>query len=152
MTNLSLNTDGYSRHWSGSGCTTIDWSGPGTYRSMTAFEDPAQRLAVAPTRYAGLPWSWMRFYAIDASWPTMDRYASGWSWYQLIWDARRQYPGPRFPGAYADGHAAKFGREKFVGYYVDTPSQTEANTYAEYCSKMDEKGLWQFWGRPWVGN
>ena len=152
VTNLSLNVDGYSRHWGGTGCTNIDWGVPSQQRTMTSFEDPAQRLAVAPTRYAGLRWSWMRFYAVDASWPTMDRYASDWSWYQLIWDARRQYPGPKFPGAYADGHAAKFGKEKFIAYYADNPSQSEATTYNQYCQKMDQKDLWKFWGRPWSGD
>lgn len=152
ITNLSLNTDGYSRSWPGTGCKDIQWGQPSSQRSLTSIEDTATRLAVAPTRYANLKFSWMRFYAIDASWPTIDRYATEWSWYQLIWDGRRQYPGPRFPGAFADGHAAKFGREKFVGYYVDNPGQTEANTYSEYCGKMDTKKLWSFWGKPWSGD
>jgi prepilin-type N-terminal cleavage/methylation domain-containing protein len=152
ITNFALNVDGYSRHWGGTGCNSINWSGNGQQRTGTSFEDPAKRLAVAPMRYANLEIGWMRFYGIDASWPTIDRYATDWSWYQLLWDARRTYPGPRFPGAMADGHAAKFGREKFVGYYADSPAQTEANTYAEYCAKMDEKDLWSFWGRPWSGD
>jgi hypothetical protein len=152
VTHFSLNTDGYSRHWTGNGCTAINWSGPGTYRSLTAFEDPAQRLAVATVRYADLPWAWMRFYGIDAAWPTIDRYATGWSWYQLVWDARREYAGPRFIAAYADGHAGKFGREKFVGYYVDTPALTEANTYNEFCTVADAKRIWPFWGRAWSGD
>lgn len=152
ITNFSLNTDGYSRNWGGTGCTDIAWSGPSQQRSLTSYDDSAQRLAVAVTRYANLPYSWMRFYGIDAAWPTIDRYASGWSWYQLLWDARRDYPGPRFVGAFADGHAGKFGREKFVGYYADNPSQSEATTYAEFCAKMDEKQLWSFWGRAWNGN
>lgn len=153
ITNFSLNTDGYSRHWDGSGCKAINWSGPGSVRSLAGIEDPAQRLAVAPTRYANLPFSWMRFYGIDASWPTMDRYASGWSWNQLIWDARKQYPGPKFVGAYADGHAAKFGKERFIAYYADSKNgQSEATTYNAYCDRMDQKNLWTFWGRPWSGD
>lgn len=152
VTNFSLNTDGYSRHWAGTGCTAIDWSGEGAPRTLTSFEDPAARMAVSPMRYAGLSYGWMRFYGIDAGWPTTDRYATGWDWYNLIWDARRQYPGPKFVAAFADGHAGKFGREKFVHYYVDTPAQTEANTYSEYCAKRDQKQLWQFWGRPWTGD
>jgi hypothetical protein len=43
----------------------------------------------------------------------------------------------------------KFGKEKFVSYYVDNPAQNEANTYTDFCAKMDEKNLWAFWGRPW---
>ena len=145
--NFALNTDGYSRSFTGSSCTDITWGENGT-RSLTAFESVADRLAVAPVRYANLSFGWHRFYAIDAAWPTMDRYATGWSWYQLIWDARRQY-GTKFNGAYADGHAAKFGKEKFVAYYVDNPAGTEANTYNEYCAKMDQRNLWPFWGRAW---
>jgi prepilin-type N-terminal cleavage/methylation domain-containing protein len=151
ITNFSLNVDGYSRAWSGSDCLNIDWSGEGSYRNLTSIDNPAQRLAIAPTRYAQLPFSWMRFYGIDAAWPTMDRYASDWSWYQLIFDARKQY-GARFVGAYADGHAAKFGKEKFVSYYVDTPSATEANTYTEYCTVATAKDIWKFWGKAWSGN
>lgn len=152
VTTFSLNTDGYSRAWGGTGCTSIDWNvnnGEGNSRSISSIEDIAARLALSPMRYANLQWGWMRFYGIDAAWPTSDRYASGWDWYQLIWDARREYPGPRFVGGMADGHASKFGREKFVHYYVDNPSATEANTYNEFCAKMDQKNLWPFWGRAW---
>jgi prepilin-type N-terminal cleavage/methylation domain-containing protein len=151
ITNFALNTDGYSRSWAGTGCKAIDWSGNGSYRSLTAFEDPAARLAVSPVRYAGLNYAWMRFYGIDAAWPTMDRYATGWSWYQVIYDSRRQY-GPRFIAGFADGHAGKYGKEKFVGYYADSPSQSEATTYNRFCDVMDSKKLWSFWGRPWTGN
>lgn len=147
ITNLSLNTDGYSRTFGGSSCTNMTWSA-GSVRSLSGIDQIADRLAVAPMRYANLEIGWMRFYGIDAAWPTMDRYATGWSWNQLIWDARKQY-GQRFVGAFADGHVGKFGKEKFVPYYVDNPAQNEANTYTEFCAKMDEKNLWAFWGRPW---
>jgi len=149
VTNFSLNVDGYSRRWNGTSCTNA-YAGGDSVRSLTSFEDPAQRLAVTPTRYANLPYSWMRFYGYDAAWPTMDRYASGFSWYQLVWDARRQYEGPRLLGAFADGHAGKYGREKFVGYYADNPSQNEANTLAQFCTAMDRNSRWAFWGRPWA--
>lgn len=152
VTNFSLNTDGYSRAWSGTGCTNINWSGEGAYRSLTAIDEPATRLVVTPVRYATLPYGWMRFYAIDASWPTVDRYAPEWDWYQIVYDARRDYPGPRFIGAHADGHAAKFGKEKFIAFYADNPGGSEAQTYSEYCARMDAKNLWSFWGRPWSGN
>jgi prepilin-type N-terminal cleavage/methylation domain-containing protein len=152
ITNFSLNTDGYSRTFTGTSCTAMGW-GNGDVRSASAFEDPAQRLAVAVTRYGNLPFSWMRFYAQDgASWPTMDRYANGFDWYQLVWDARKTYTNARFIGAFADGHAGKYGREKFVGYYVDSPSQTEAANLSQYCAKMDQKNLWKFWGRAWQGD
>lgn len=151
ITNFSLNVDGYSRYWQGTSCTTA-FTGNSSQRTMTSFDDIAKRLAVTPVRYANLDYGWMRFYAYDASWPTMDRYASGWSWNQIVWDARRQYEGPRFIGAFADGHAGKYGKDKFVGYYIDTPSQTEANTLAEYCTAMDRNDRWAFWGKAWSAN
>jgi len=148
ITNYAINVDGYSRFFGGTGCTNIDWSNS-QQRPLSSIDRISERVTVAPVRYANLPWAWMRFYGIDASWPTMDRYATGWSWNQLVWDARRQYPGPRFVAAMADGSARKFGREKFVAYYSGGGAGTEANTYTEYCAKMDQKDLWPFWGRPW---
>jgi len=152
VNNLSLNTDGYSRFWSGTDCASFDWKGSTTQRTQTSFSDPAKRLAIAPTRYAQLPFSWMRFYGWDAAWPTMDRYASGWSWNQLIWDSRRQYTNFKFPGAYADGHAAKFGKDKFVAYYADSPAMNEAANKAQFCSAMDRNDRWAFWGKAWSGD
>jgi len=52
-------------------------------------------------------------------------------------------------GAYADGHAAKFGREKFIGYSRLDSSKTEASTVAEYCALMDQRNLFRFWGKTW---
>ncbi|MFN3728598.1 MAG: prepilin-type N-terminal cleavage/methylation domain-containing protein [Fimbriimonadaceae bacterium] len=151
VTTFSLNTDGYSRSLGGSNCNSTETGGAGI-RSLTAFEEPASRLAVTPTRYGTIPdWSWMRFIAYQASWPTADRYANGFSWYQLVFDARKQY-NTRFIGAYADGHAARFGPEKFVKYYVDTPSRTEANTFGQWCQQMYDRDLWKFWGPYWKGN
>jgi prepilin-type N-terminal cleavage/methylation domain-containing protein len=148
--NLSLNTDGFSRHWTGN-CQTVNWSGPGTYRSLSTISEPASRLMVSPVQYGRLDYGWMRFFARDASWPEIDVYVDGWSWNNLVWDARRFYPNSKFVGAYTDGHAAKFGREKFVAYSRNA-SRSEANTVQQYCQKMDERGLWEFWGRSWSGD
>jgi prepilin-type N-terminal cleavage/methylation domain-containing protein len=145
--NLSLNTDGYSKAYSGT-CTSVNWSTE-TSRNLTSFEDPAQRIAITPVQYGKLDYGWMRFYARDASWPYIDEYIDGFSWSNLVWDARRFYPGNRLVGAYADGHAAKFGREKFVGYSSTNPSLTEASTTAEYCQVMQNRDLFKFWGRSW---
>jgi len=152
ITNLALNVDGYSRSFPGTSCASPWGSGPSTQRSLSSIENISNRLAVAPMRYANLEIGWMRFYGNNASWPTMDRYATGWDWYQLIWDARREYPNARFVGAMADGRAAKFGREKFVGYYADNSAATEASSYSQYCTAMDRNERWDFWGRPWSGN
>lgn len=151
ITNYSLNVDGYSRTWTGGTSCTSPFAGTTQVRSLTAFDDISKRLAVSPTRYANLPFSWMRFFGYDAAWPTMDRFASNWSWFQLVWDTRREYEN-RFNGAFADGHAGKFGREKFVAYYVDTPNLNEANNTAEFCAAMDRNDRWAFWGKPWLGN
>lgn len=148
--NLSLNTDGFSRYWTGS-CTRIDYSGEGTRRSLTSIADSAKRVMLAPTQYGKLDYGWMRFFARDASWPTINVFVDGWSWNNLIWDARRFYQSNKFVGAFADGHAGKFGREKFVAYSTDA-SQREAGSVAQYCQKMDEKELWDFWGKTWSGD
>ena len=156
ITGLSLNTDGYSRQlYNGTSCTnygTAYSTANSPTRNLTAIEQPASRLALAPTRYGTIPnWSWFRFLAYDASWPVADAYANGFSWNQLIYDGRKQY-GKRFIGAYSDGHAAKFGDEKFVKTYVNNPSQSEATSYSGWCTAMQNRDLFQFWGSYWNGN
>lgn len=152
VTTLSLNTDGYSRQlYNGSSCTNYG-SSYSQARNLTAIESPAERLALAPTRYGNIQdWSWMRFISWDASWPVADAYAAGFDWKQLIFDARKQY-GRKFIGAYADGHAARFGPEKFVKVYVNNPSQSEATSYSGWCTAMENRNLFQFWGPYWSGN
>jgi prepilin-type N-terminal cleavage/methylation domain-containing protein len=152
ITTFSINTDGYSRTSGGTDCNGVNTGPNSTVRSLSSIDSPADRLAVTPTRYGSISnWSWMRFYASDASWPTADRYADTFSWYQTVFDARKTY-GTRFIGAYADGHAAKYGYEKFVKYYEDTPSRTEANTRGEWCTQMASRDLFKFWGNMWSGS
>ena len=152
ITSLSLNTDGYSRQlYNGTSCTAYGSTMSGV-RSLTAIEDSASRLALAPTRYGAIPdWSWTRFISYDAAWPIADAYANGFSWKQLVYDARKQY-GKRFVGAYADGHAAKFGDEKFVKIYTKEPARSEATTYSGWCAAMERRDLFKFWGPYWSGN
>ncbi|AIE86485.1 prepilin-type N-terminal cleavage/methylation domain-containing protein [Fimbriimonas ginsengisoli] len=148
ITTLSLNTQGYANADGGQKCDGTE-SGSGGNRSLTAIEDIAARLAATPTRYGSIPdWSWMRFYSTSASWPTADVYANTFSWYQTVFDSRKTY-GVRFIGAFADGHAGKYGPEKFVKYYSLTPSRTEANTFSEWCTQMNNRKLWDFWGPYW---
>ena len=151
VTTFSLNVDGYSHSYSGNGyCGETGSSG--NYRSLTSFQDPAQRLAVTPTRYGAITnWSWVRFQAVDASWPTFDAYASTFSWYQLVSDARKQY-NVKFIGAYADGHAGNYGPEKFVKYYSQNPSASEATTRAQWCTQMTNRNLFTFWGDAYNDN
>ena len=152
ITSLSLNTDGYSRQvYSGSSCTNYG-TAISQVRSLTAIEEPASRLALAPTRYGTIPnWSWTRFISYDAAWPVADAYADGFDWKQLIFDGRRTY-GNRFVGAYSDGHAAKFGPEKFVKLYVNSPGRSEATSYGQWCQVMQDRDLFKFWGPYWSGN
>lgn len=152
VTNYSMNNEGYSRYYGGTSCQSMTLNVPSAQRSQTSFSDPSKRLAITPTRWAGLPFSWMRFTAYQAAWPTMDRYAGGWDWYQLVWDARREYSNLKFVGAFVDGHAAKYGKDKFVAYYADNSAATEASTYDQFCGVMDRRSLWDFWGKGWSGD
>ncbi|MCG9896145.1 MAG: prepilin-type N-terminal cleavage/methylation domain-containing protein [Fimbriimonadaceae bacterium] len=151
VTTFSLNVGGYSRTY-GSSYWGPSTSAPSAQRSLTAFEDVSARLAVAPTRYGSISnWSWMRFLVPEAAWPTYDRYANTFSWYQLVSDSRKQY-GNRIVGAFADGHAGTFGPEKFVKYYNDNPGATEANTWAEVGQQFENRDLYKFWGVSWLPN
>lgn len=152
ITDFSLNTDGYSRQtYAGSSCVNYG-SSTSMVRSLTAIDQTANRLAVTPTRYGTISnWSWMRFIAYDASFPYVDAYADGFNWNQLVYDARKQY-GNRFIGAFADGHAANYGPEKFIKRYYNTPGKNEANDWSSYCAAMDQRDLWKFWGPFWSGN
>ncbi len=148
ITNISINSSGFS--WGGSGTCAA----PNEYlslRSLTAIDQPADRIMLAPTQYGTLPYSWMYFRAYEGAWPVIDQYTDGFSWYALNWDARKRWGG-KFSGAFADGHAAKFGREKFVGYSSTNPSLNEASTVAQYCQKRIDKDLDKFWGQSWSGN
>lgn len=148
--NYGLNVDGYSKVYTGS-CMSVNW-GNESVRNGSMFEEPSSRLAIAPTRYAQIDFAWMRFYARDASWPYIDEFASNWSWNQLIWDARKEYPNAKMVGAYVDGHAARFGREKFVAYSRRNAALSEANSLSQYCQKMTDRNLFKFWGRSWQGD
>ncbi|MDX2064467.1 MAG: prepilin-type N-terminal cleavage/methylation domain-containing protein [Fimbriimonadaceae bacterium] len=165
ITTFSINVDGYSQMGSDpspsnpSGrrediCTPAAGDGATfALRSLTSFEDPAQRLAVTPTRYGNISnWSWLRFILPDASQPIADRYTDDFSWNALVFDARRTY-GNRFIGAYADGHAAKYGNDKFVKRFASNPGQNEYDgSLANYCQVMTNRNLFQFWGAPWLTN
>ena len=148
VTNLSLNSDGFS--YSGSGSCTA----PSRYqsiKSLTAIDGVADRIMIQPTAYGTLPFSWMYFRGYESSWPYIDTYTNGFSWYALSWDARRRWEG-KFSGAYADGHAGKYGREKFVGYSSTNASLIEASTTAQYCQKLVDKDINKFWGMSWSAN
>ena len=152
ITTFSINVDGYCEQvYTGPSCSNYG-SWEYVNRILTAIDQPATRLAVTPTRYGQIAnWSWTRFYAYDASFPTADVYADGFSWNQLVFDSRKQY-GNRFVGGFADGHAAKFGPEKFVKQYALNPSQDQATDWTSYCAVMDAENLWDFWGPFYSSN
>lgn len=148
VTNLSLNSSGFA--YGGNG--TCDAPNEFQFiRSLTSIDGVAERIMVAPTAYGTLPFSWMYFRAWESAWPTIDAYEDGFNWYALNWDARKRW-GTRFSGAYADGHAGKFGREKFVAWSYTNPALIEASTTAQYCQKRVDKNLDKFWGKSWSGD
>ncbi|HRF59341.1 MAG TPA: prepilin-type N-terminal cleavage/methylation domain-containing protein [Fimbriimonadaceae bacterium] len=149
-TNFSLNVDGYSRAFSGS-CAAVNWSSS-TQRTLTGIENIAERAAVMPTQYGRLDYGWHRFYARDASWPYIDEYIDGWSWENVVWDARKTYPASKLIVAFADGHAGKAGREKFIGYSRLDSRNTEAANITQYCNLFNSRGLDRFWGRSWAND
>jgi prepilin-type N-terminal cleavage/methylation domain-containing protein len=152
ITTFSLNVGGYSSTYGGDICGATSGMGNQAPRSLTAFEDSASRLAVTPTRYGSISnWSWVRFLMPQAAQPIADRYANTFSWNAMVYDARKQW-GNRFIGAFADGHAGKFGPEKFVKRYADTPARNEYTNTADWCQKMTDRDLWKFWGAQWRPN
>ena len=79
-------------------------------------------------------------------------YATTYDQNNFIYDARKQY-NTRFIGAYADGHAANYGPEKFIKEYANTPGQDEATGYGSWCTAGDNRqGFWDFWGQYWSQN
>jgi len=151
ITTFSINRDGYSRQlYSGSSCSNYG-SYSGVARSLSAIDQVSSRLAVTPTRYSTIGnFGWM-YFTYSASFPVADVYAATYNQKQFIYDSRKQY-GTRFIGAFADGHAANYGPEKFVKEYAANPSLDEATGYSSYCSAMDKRQLWEFWGPIWNGS
>ncbi|MFZ4507685.1 MAG: prepilin-type N-terminal cleavage/methylation domain-containing protein [Fimbriimonas sp.] len=147
VTNFSINSDGFAEGGTGTCESATRFN---QTRSLTAIESNADRLMVSPTQYGTLPFSWMYFRSYEASWPYIDEYYDGFSWNNLVWDARKRWGG-RFTGAYADGHAGKFGREKFVGY-SRIGGVSDATNRAAYCQARRDRDLDKFWGPFWSGN
>jgi prepilin-type N-terminal cleavage/methylation domain-containing protein len=153
IVDMSINAVGYSEQtYNGSSCSDYGSYQP-QYRSLTSIGAPANRLAVTPTRYASIGnFSWMYFTNYDASFPVADVYATNYDQHNFIYDARKQY-GNRFIGAFADGHAANYGPEKFIKEYASNPSQDQATGYGSWCTAANNtSGFWDFWGEYWAQN
>lgn len=153
ITNLSINADGYSVSSSGN-CQGVENTDRGATRSQTAIEQPAERLAFGPTQYSTKnSYGWLYFTGWHAAWPTADVYVQDYNDYNLVWDARSRYRTAKFVGSYADGHAAKFGSEKFIKYYNNSANgTTEASNRGEWCTAFANRKLDAFWGAAWSAN
>ncbi|HWD37728.1 MAG TPA: prepilin-type N-terminal cleavage/methylation domain-containing protein [Fimbriimonas sp.] len=164
IVDMSINAFGYSeQQYTGPSC--IDYGqedlvtpqpptgGQYQSRNLSAISAPASRLAVSPTRYASIAnFSWEYFTNYYSSFPVADVYATTYNQNNFIYDARKQY-GSRFIGAFADGHAANYGSEKFIKEYASNPSQDEATGYNSWCTAGDARpGFWDFWGQFWNQN
>lgn len=149
VTNLSINSDGFATNGDGT-CTNnrqANISATNT-RVQSSIDDPSRRMALSPSRYANLQYSWMYFQSRYAMTPFQDIYfTSTFSWFNLTWDARRQW-GNRFNAAYADGHVGKYGREKFLGACFNSTGCTpDFSGTADFCAKYDANpDLKAFWG------
>jgi prepilin-type N-terminal cleavage/methylation domain-containing protein len=149
ITNISINADGFAFGGSGS-CESASRISQGT-RSLSSIDSVADRLMITPTKYGSLPFSWMYFQSFQASWPYIDIYFDKYfSWSNLVWDARKNW-GSKFTAGYADGHAGKFGREKFVAYYYNGGAH-EASNIAQYCQVRKDRDIDKFWGPYWNSN
>lgn len=136
-----LNWYGFSYTASGTcGAVTSDY----LPRSATSIEYPGDRVSVAPNEYGGdpQPVGWI-YFNWTHTWPERTVYHNYWSWYNTVWDSRKFY-GSRINMAFADGHAAKVGAEKFIFW-------DQAWTTAEYCTIFNGNEVYKkTWGSHWV--
>jgi prepilin-type N-terminal cleavage/methylation domain-containing protein len=164
IVDMSINAFGYSeQNYVGTDCADYGTSDPlpeppatdtqYPTRSLTSIGAPANRLAVTPTRYASIGnFSWEYFINYYASFPVADVYATDYDTRNFIYDARKQYNN-RFIGAFADGHAANYGPEKFIKEYANSSSKDEATGYGSWCTAANARpGFWDFWGEYWQQN
>ncbi len=137
---IAINDGGYSGYWDGT-CASM-----GNYhygRSQTAIDSPAERAIFMTDMWAGTSVGWYYFRHYQASWVDMSQEYTSWSWYNQVWQTRLAHSGTRIPVSYADGHAGKIGRDKFISW-------TEAPGTTQYCNLMTSRGLTKFWG-GWGG-
>ncbi|MCW5936422.1 MAG: prepilin-type N-terminal cleavage/methylation domain-containing protein [Fimbriimonadaceae bacterium] len=152
VTNMSMNADGFGNSGLGTcqGSSRTNSLSANSTRTLTTINDPARRMALTPTRYSGLNYSWMYFQSIWAMSPYKNWYANDdFYWETLVWDARREW-GNRFVAAYADGHVGHYGREKFLGTCVSKGAQPCTPDYTgnqDFCNKyFASEDLKEFWG------
>jgi prepilin-type processing-associated H-X9-DG protein len=153
VTTLALNDTGVSSYWQADGCNDHPYWGnawiPG--RSLSAQENIAERGAVIPNMVMGTNAGryWIRNWQV--SWADFDKdYASyqdtGWWEYNMVWQTRLAHSGKTIPVGYLDGHAGKINKGKFVGW----SENGSGLSYDQYCTVMNQRGLFKFWGKWWT--
>jgi prepilin-type N-terminal cleavage/methylation domain-containing protein len=133
---FAINDGGFSGYWTGT-CGSL-----GTYmygRNMTSIENQTERAVYMPNIWAGTSVGWYYFRNYQASWIDDSQDYSSWSWYNQVWQTRLAHAGKRIPTVYADTHAGKVGKDKFITW-------TQAPGTAQYCALYASRGLDRFWG------
>ncbi len=133
---MAINDGGFSGYWSGT-CNALN-----TYyygRSMTGIENIAERAAFMTNMWQGTNVGWYYFRHYQANWVDTSQEYTSFSYYNQVWQTRLAHSGKKIPTAYADGHAGKVGREKFISW-IEAPGTTQ------YCNLLSSRGLDRFWG------
>ncbi len=136
---IAINDGGYSGYWTGD-CANFWTNSSYVYgRSLSSIENQSERASFMTNIWAGTNVGWYYFRHYQASWIDTSMEYTAWSWYNQVWQTRLAHSGNKIPTAYADGHAGKVGREKFITW-------DEAYTWAEYCPVYLNRKLDRFWG------
>jgi prepilin-type N-terminal cleavage/methylation domain-containing protein len=136
VTTLAINDGGIAGSWGGS-CTAR--SGYQYGRSLTSIDGIAERAAFMPNMWQGTNVGWYYFRNYEASWIDDSREYSAFSWYNQVWQTRLAHAGQRIPVVYADSHAGKAGKDKFITW-------NQAPNRAAYCTQYYQRNLHKFWG------
>ena len=141
-----LNDAGVSATWTQyNDC--VDWPNGGyNYgRNLGAQDDPASRMAIMPDMWIGTNVGWYYFHNFEASWVDKSQDYTVWSWWNIVWQTRLSYTGNTINAIFLDSHAKSVNGSKFISW-------AEAPDRATYCSLMDSRNLWAFWGKWWQSN
>jgi prepilin-type N-terminal cleavage/methylation domain-containing protein len=133
---IAINDAGFSGYWNGS-CTN---KGAYVYgRQLSSIENQSERAAFMTNMWQGTNVGWYYFRNYEASWPDMSQEYTSWTWYNQVWQTRLAHSGQKIPVAYADSHAGKVGKDKFISW-------AEAPDVSTYCTAYTNRKLDKFWG------
>jgi prepilin-type N-terminal cleavage/methylation domain-containing protein len=140
VTTIAINDAGFSGYWGG---TCVDpFAGNYVYgRNMTAIENSSERAAFMTNMWAGTNVGWYYFRNYQANWIDTSQDYTDFTYYNQVWQTRLAHSGKNIPVVYADSHAGKANRGKFVSW-------DEAPGRGELCTIMAQRGLDKFWGVP----